>query len=248
VRFFARTILTMPVIAWSLFLVLLLCGCGISSFYPEKAVYPLNNAERVDNDLIALPTVEYADSSVADALYRRVSRRSFSSDALDLYLIGSLLWSAGGVGVDGISGPTRTIASAGATYPLDIYLLTGNITGLAPGIYSYDYISHALNPHLQEDRRKALAAAALNQDFIATAPASIVLIANYERTTTRYGERGVRYVYMDAGSASQNIYLLATELGLSTVAIGAFDDDRVAEILAVRGTPLIIMPLGLPEH
>ncbi len=238
----------MPAIAWSLFLVLLLCGCGISSFYPEKAVSQPNSAEWVDNGLIALPTVEYADSSVADALYRRVSRRSFSSDALDLYQIGSLLWSAGGLGVDGVSGPTRTIPSAGATYPLDIYLLAGNIDGLAPGLYRYDYISHALYPHLQEDRRKPLAAAALSQDFIATAPASIVLIADYGRTTDRYGDRGVRYVHMDAGSASQNIYLLATELGLSTVAIGAFDDDSVAGVMAVSGKPLIIMPLGLPDH
>lgn len=246
-RSYAQSIPVRPAMVCSLCILLLFCGCDFLSSYPNNAFPPAKGDEGLNYDLITLPAVEYRESSVTDALYRRVSRRVFSSDALNLDQIGSLLWSAGGVGVDGVSGPTRTIPSAGATYPLDIYLLAGNIDGIAPGIYGYDYINHSLYLHLQEDRRKTLAAAALNQSFIATAPASIILVADYERTTSRYGDRGVRYVHMDVGYASQNIYLLATEIGLSTVAIGAFDDARVAEVLAVSGEPLMIMPLGLPE-
>ncbi len=246
-RSLAKSILAMSVIVWSLFLFLLLCGCDILSFYSESAGPPAKSDEGPDTDLIALPADEYAESSVADALYRRVSRRNFSGDALDLSQVGTLLWSAGGMGVDGVSGPTRTIPSAGATYPLDIYLLAGNINGLAAGIYSYDYINHALYPHLKGDQREALAAAALNQDFVAAAPASIVFVATYERTTERYGERGIRYVFMDSGYASQNIYLMATEMSLITVAIGAFNDDKVSAVLQVSGEPVLIMPVGFPD-
>lgn len=246
-RSFVKSTSAISVIAWLFLLFLLLCGCGNSPFYAEKAVAPAKSGEGLENDLIALPAVEYAESSVADLLYRRVSRRNFSSDALDLHQIGTLLWSAGGVGVDGVSGPTRTIPSAGATYPLDIYLLAGNIAGLEAGIYGYDYINHALYLHLQGDRRKDIAAAALNQDFIAAAPAIIVFVATYERTTERYGDRGIRYVFMDCGYASQNIYLMATEMSLITVAVGAFNDDKISAVLQVSGEPVLIMPVGFPD-
>lgn len=200
--------------------------------------------EEDPNGSVMLPAAGENGSALEALLYHRVSRRDYSAEPLTLTEATALLWAAGGVGVDTVTGPTRTAPSAGATYPLDLYLLAGAVEGLAPGIYRYDHLEHSLLLLVQEDRRAEMAAAALNQSFIAAAPLSVVLVAHYERTTGRYGERGLRYVYMDAGYASQNIHLRAEEMGLGTVAIGAFDDGKVASILETDGAPLLIMPVG----
>ena len=208
----------------------------------------LNDNEKFHEQDIKLPDPGLDRVSVSEALYERTSRRNFTPEGLDLNQVGSLLWAAGGVGVDGASGATRTAPSAGGTYPLDIYLVTGIKTeGIIVGVYHYDHESHALVPVAAGDRREQLAASALGQDFIAEAPVNIVLVAHYERTTGRYGDRGERYVHMDAGYASQNVYLMAEELGLGTVAVGAFDDAGIAAILETTGAPLKIMPVGWVE-
>ena len=204
-----------------------------------------NNAENLEN-AETLPALQIDEDSVAEALYERISTRSFSGEAIDLSDAASLLWAAGGLNIDGETGPTRTSPSAGGAYPLDFYLVAGNVEDLAPGIYRYDYLNHDLDLVIGEDRRGQLAEAALGQSFIAEAPASIVFVAYFERSTGRYGERGERYVYMDTGYASQSVHLLAVELGLGTVAVGAFDDGEVAAVLETDGAPLKIMPIGRP--
>lgn len=214
----------------------------------EEVVEPVdNNNERNDfyDQQIELPEPGVDEKTVSEALYERSSRRDFTTEELSLEQVGNLLWAAGGVGVDGVSGATRTAPSAGGTYPLDIYLVVGiDADGFAAGVYRYEHESHSLDPVAEGDRRELLSASALDQVFIAEAPANIVLVAHYERTTGRYGERGERYVHMDAGYASQNIYLMAEALDLGTVAVGAFDDADVADILETGGAPLMIMPVG----
>jgi len=210
----------------------------------EEAIEPGNNNDFFDQ-VIAFPEPGVDNKTVSEALYERSSERSFSAEGLSLQQAGNLLWSAGGVGVDGVSGATRTAPSAGGAYPLDIYLVAGvDVEGLEAGVYRYDHSGHDLAPVAEGDRRDLLAASALDQIFIAEAPAAIVLVAHYERTTGRYGERGERYVHMDAGYSSQNIYLMAEALDLGTVAVGAFDDAEVAEILETEGAPLKVMPVG----
>jgi len=99
---------------------------------------------------------------------------------------------------------------------------------------------------LLSEKWKELAAASLNQDFIADAPLVIVIAALYERTTKRYGERGIRYVHIEVGHAGQNIYLQSESLGLGTVAVGAFYDEEVARVLNLPEDhePLYVMPIG----
>ena len=218
------------------------CNNGVA---PEENNLTESVVESPENENgLAMPLPPVEEGFVAEALYNRVSRRSYSDQALQLSQIGSLLWSAGGINVDGLTGPTRTSPSAGARYPIDIYLVAGSVEGLEADIYRYNYENHALEPVVLEDRRLTLAEAALGQGFIAEAPVAIVLVAYYERTTDRYGDRGERYVYMDAGYASQSIYLKAEEMGLATVAVGAFDDAEIAGVLLTEGKPLLIMPVG----
>ncbi|GAI37268.1 unnamed protein product, partial [marine sediment metagenome] len=153
-------------------------------------------------------------------------------------------------GITNTRGRYRAVPSAGATYPLEIFAVCGrnSIEGIGAGIYHYNIDSHSLTLHYEGDVRLALARAALDQEFIYEAPVDIIICALYERTTRRYGARGERYVYMEMGHAGQNIYLQATALGLATVAIGAFNDEQVREVLRLdkQYKPLYIMPVGRP--
>lgn len=197
---------------------------------------------------IPLPPPETEGStSVERAIFSRVSRRSYGRGELSLNEIGQLLWAAAGLGVDGVTGASRVAPSAGATQPLAVYAVCGGVSDVAPGIYRYDPFGHALVRIWSGDVRAPLAVAALRQSSVAEAPAIIIIGADYARTTKRYGERGHRYVHVEAGHVAQNIYLQAEARGLGTVAIGAFDDEEVARVLGVKETPLLLMPVGKRE-
>jgi SagB-type dehydrogenase family enzyme len=186
------------------------------------------------------------DVSVERALALRRSIRDYRDTPLALADVSQLLWAA-----QGVTSPRegyRTAPSAGATYPLELYTVSGRIMGLTAGVYRYAPHQHDLVVVRGGDVRTALAAAALGQTFIEQAAIILVIAAVYERTTRRYGERGIRYVHMEAGHASQNVYLQAVALRLGTVVVGAFDDTRVQQILQIPAGehPLYLMPVGRP--
>ena len=184
------------------------------------------------------------DMSVEEAIAKRRSIRHYKDKPLTLEQLSQLLWAAQGITDE--KRKFRAAPSAGATYPFEIYVVVGNVKGLKPGIYHYNPFKHSLTLIKEGDYRKQLQAAALNQQWVGKAAVNIVLVAFYERTTRYYGERGYRYVYMEAGHIGQNIYLQATALGLGTVAVGAFHDEEVAEILGTGGDPVYIFPVGVP--
>jgi SagB-type dehydrogenase family enzyme len=183
--------------------------------------------------------------SVEEALHRRRSIREYSQEPLSLGEVSQLLWAA-----QGITHPQglRTAPSAGALYPLEVYLVAGRVEGLDRGVYHYLPHKHVLKKTSEGDKRAALASAALRQTWIREAPAVLVFVAVYERTTGKYGQRGIRYVHMDAAHAGQNVFLQAVSLGLGTVVVGAFDDKDVSRVLQLETAeqPLSIMPVGRP--
>ena len=182
--------------------------------------------------------------SIEAGLHARRSVRSYRTQGLDLSQVGQILWAAQGV-TDEDRG-FRTAPSAGATFPLEVYLVAGEVRGLEPGVYRYIPRQHRLEMISEGDVRDQLHSVALGQSPVLEAPASLVITAVYARTTGRYGDRGIRYVHMEAGHASQNVYLQCESLELVTVAIGAFDDDGVKTLLDLPGeeTPLYLMPVG----
>ncbi len=187
------------------------------------------------------PPNEKGAVSVEQAIARRRSVRDFTSDALDLAEISQLLWAAHGLtSAQGL----RAAPSAGACYPLEVYLACEH------GLFRYEPNGHALVRVREADPRQPLAQAAYGQFFISDAPVSIILSAIYERTTGRYGDRGIRYVHMDVGHAAQNVHLQAEALGLASVPVGAFDDAAVAETLAIPAEqkPIYIVPVGRPAR
>lgn len=184
-----------------------------------------------------------SDIPVEQALLQRQSVRDYTDRPLTLAEISQLLWAAQGITR---SGGKRTAPSAGALYPLEVYLVVGEVAGLADGVYKYLPADHELVRVAEGDRRVDLSAAALSQESIEAAPAAVVITAIYERTTVKYGERGIRYVHMEVGSAAQNVYLQAVSLDLGTVFIGAFHDQEVRQVLNLPADehPLCIMPVG----
>ena len=186
--------------------------------------------------------------SVEEAISRRRSVRKYKAGPLSLTQLSQVLWSAQGI----TRGSSRSAPSAGATYPLEVFVLAGQqgVEGVREGVYHYDVERHSLSLHREGDLRGRLAAAALEEESIAVASVDIIICAIYNRTSRRYGKRGERYVHIEVGHVGENIHLQAEALGLATVAIGAFQDEEVRRVLDVREEikPLYIMPLGKPRH
>ena len=188
--------------------------------------------------------------SVEAALAGRRSQRNFRDKAISTEQLSQILWAAYGITLPNphpqLRGGFRTTPSAGALFPLEIYVVVGNVEGLAPGVYRYISSEHKLVKVIDGDVRNELMAAALRQTMVGTAPATIVYTAVFDRMTGRYGERGIRYTYIELGHSAQNVYLQAEALGLGTVAVGAFTDDRVIQILELPEdeVPLYLMPIG----
>jgi SagB-type dehydrogenase family enzyme len=193
---------------------------------------------------IPLPEpITSGEKSLEALLQQRRSVREYRETTLDLSAIGQLLWAA-----QGITGPQgfRTAPSAGALYPLELYVVAGNVDGLPPGVYHYHPDKHQLQQTGHNDQRDLLARAAHGQSWVKAAAAVVVVTAIYGRTTRKYGERGIRYVHMEVGHAAQNLFLQAEALGLATVVVGAFDDAAVATVLKLPADiqPLMLLPVA----
>jgi SagB-type dehydrogenase family enzyme len=205
--------------------------------------------------IIKLPSPQLKGKvSLEETILRRRAVRRYRSEPLGLSQLSQILWSA-----QGITGTRefRAAPSAGATYPLEIFVFVGkqgvidSETKQAPeelqaGIYHYEADSHSLSLHKLADLRPDLARATLDQEFIIDAPVDIVICALYHRTSYRYGRRGERYVHIEVGHVGENIHLQAVALGLATVEVGAFHDEEVRKVLGAEEQikPLYIMPLG----
>jgi SagB-type dehydrogenase family enzyme len=202
--------------------------------------------QAVHQELITLPAPRLKGSmSVETALAVRRSRRAYSGNPLTLAEAAQLLWAA-----QGITGPEgrRTAPSAGALFPLEVYLSATRIEGLAAGIYKYIPADHSLALHAAGDRRRSLTAAASDQDCMRFSACAFLFAAAYERTTVKYGSHGRQYVCMEAAHALANAQLQATALGLSTCPVGAFDPAavRLAAELPDSEEPVYLLTAGKP--
>ena len=190
--------------------------------------------------------VSNGNMSVEEAISMRRSVREYADEPLSIAEISQILWAAQGIS----KGRLRTVPSAGALYPLKLYIVCGDTADIAPGVYEYEPSNHRIYLVAGGDMRDELYAAAMSQPPVKTAPASLVIAADFDWTTGKYGERGKNYVYMEAGHAAQNVYLQAVSLGLGTVSIGAFDDAAIQKTVGMGNgeTPLYIMPVGRPSE
>jgi SagB-type dehydrogenase family enzyme len=217
------------------------------------------NKQSPEAEIIPLPAPQ-RDSriSVEKAISQRKSVRDYVDVPLSISEISQILWAAQGFTRERKEPPRmwnqkyewqgglRTAPSAGALYPMEIYLLAGNVEGLAKGVYKFIPKNHSLKRMMSVDKRTDLSTAALKQASIEKAAAAIVMAGVYERTSFKYGERAERYVHIEVGSIAENVYLQGITLGMGTVIIGAFNDKEVKSVLQLPEDehPLAIMPLG----
>lgn len=182
-----------------------------------------------------------AQLTLEDVLSKRRSIRRFTDHALSEDEILRLCWAA-----QGITHPAgyRTAPSAGALYPLELYVAS------AGGLYLYDPPHHRLVRKSDDDLRAAMQWAALAQEAVGQCPTVFIIAAVPARTAAKYGSRAQRYVQLEAGHAAQNLLLDATAHGLGAVPIGAFDDARLREVLDLPGDydVLYLIPVGEPAE
>lgn len=182
--------------------------------------------------------------SVEAAIRQRRSVRQYRPGVLTLQQASQVLWAAQGLTHHR---GFRTVPSAGALYPLEIYLVTGTVANLEAGVYHYRPQGHGLIPVVSGCRLAALASAALGQKMVETSAAVLVICAVYQRMTSKYRLRGEQYVHIEAGHAGQNIALQCEALGLGCVMVGAFTDEQVQRVIQVQLSerPLYLIPIGL---
>jgi SagB-type dehydrogenase family enzyme len=239
-----------PVMMLMFVAVLLIGTAGCTATVSDGGCEALEDElERANAELAKLRSeldkvdAEVATASLEELLQQRRSVREYIDAPLTRDEVMKLLWA--GQGITNERG-FRTAPSAGALYPLELYVLAGNVDNLAPGIYKYNPVRDELALVREGDVRASLAAASLGQRSVADGAIDIVIAAVYERTKVKYGSRGERYVHIEVGHAAQNICIEATALGLGLVTIGAFDDAEVAKTVGMSQdeSPLYVLPVG----
>lgn len=208
------------------------------------------NTQVLKEEIINLPMPRFkGEMSLEEAILKRRSRRDYQEKSLTLEQISQILWA--GQGITEEKTGFRSAPSAGALYPLEIYIVVGGkgVKELKESVYHFIPQGHKIEKKKAGDLRQDLMRACLDQSSVAQAPVVLIITAEYERTTQKYGERGRQYIHMEAGHAAQNIYLQVESLGLTTVTIGSFDEGEIGKILNLpeNYTSLYVMPIGYPR-
>lgn len=191
--------------------------------------------------LVALPDphgVQPVEPRLLDVIEHRVTVRRYTEQPLNLVELSYLLWCTQGIKPLNMPNVTlRNVPSAGARHPFETLLLVNRVDGLAPGLHRYVASLHSLVALRLEEPGLVgrVMRASGGQSQIELAAVTFVWVAVPERTTWRYGERGYRYMLLDAGHVCQNLYLAAWSIGCGTCAIGAFDDDALNAVLELDG-------------
>ncbi len=185
--------------------------------------------------------------TIESSLQSRRSVRGFDGTPMSQRDLGQLLWAAQGItSSDG----HRTAPSAGATYPLEVYVVVLNVGGLEAGVYHYRPKAHDLELVAPGNRRAETIQAARGQQWIGQSAAVFVFAAAYARTSAKYGARAERYAHIEAGAAAENLALEAVALNLGTCFVGAFDEGEVRTVIGLGAaeSPVILLPAGRPPR
>jgi len=183
---------------------------------------------------IALPrTWKLDEERLIPILQNRRSLRRYSAEPLSLEHLAFLLWASQGVTAQSGSHLFRTTPSAGALYPIETYLHAHSVRGLHPGLYHFDVEHFALDEITRQDQAEAVAHACLDQGFMAQAPVVFLWTAIFRRTMHKYGDRGLRYILLDAGHICQNMLTAAEAVGCGGCPVAALYDQEVNQLLQI---------------
>ncbi len=210
---------------------------------------PLTYKEYPEAKRFPLPPPAARTSSVHEALSNRRSVRRFAPGPMTLADLSYLLWAATGIRESRGGHAFRTAPSAGALYPIETYVAVNSVEGLPQGLYHYGVREHVLEQLRMGPVGEEVSQAALDQDMCSEAPVVLIHSAVFERTVWKYGQRGYRYVYLDAAHVSAQMSLAAASLGLGSCQIAAIYDDEMNALLGadgVRESAIYLSVIGRP--
>jgi SagB-type dehydrogenase family enzyme len=179
-------------------------------------------------------------AGLEEVLAARRSAHGFSGGSLSRAALSRLFAAGPGttghvITADGKSVPRRAAPSAGALYSNEIYLVLSRADDLAPGLYHYQPLDHSLEKLAAEAPQTVLERSVMYPELIEKAAAVLLFSAVFPRTRFKYGERGYRFCLLDCGHLAQNLWLMATALGLGAVTMGGFLDDELNQLLELDG-------------
>ncbi|MBN1682479.1 SagB/ThcOx family dehydrogenase [Candidatus Bathyarchaeota archaeon] len=208
--------------------------------------------------IIDLPdpkTLKHNLLDVCKAINQRRSVRTFSDEKISLSELSHLLWYTQGVKqppksdsfrISSFRYDLRTVPSAGARHCFETYILVNKVEKLTPGLYRFLAVKHQLQEmDLRADISENITQACLNQHFVRTSAVTFIWTTVAYRMTWRYGERGYRYMHLDAGHVCQNLYLSGEAINCGVCALAAFDDDLLNKILGLDGIEQFVIYIGV---
>lgn len=200
--------------------------------------------KRILDETIKLPEPERRGGTpIWDCLRERRSIRDYKNLPVSLKELSQILWGSYGVTAREWGYHLKTAPSAGALYPIEIYVASFNVDGLKKGIYHFNPKEMTLRGIFEGDFSREITHACLSQDFILSSAFTLILTAIPSRTIGRYRERGVRYILMDLGCIIQNIYLSLTALKMGGCVIGAFSDSAMNKIMNLNPEKELVLAL-----
>ncbi|MBU0998366.1 SagB/ThcOx family dehydrogenase [Patescibacteria group bacterium] len=175
------------------------------------------------------------NTSISTILLKRKSERIFFRKKVSLSKLSTLLFYSAGIipGSKTWNVTRRFYPSAGARYPLEVYLSTNNIVGLENGLYHYNIRCHSLDVLLQERHLNKKISELTNQDWVSKSNIIILITSAFQRTQTKYDDRGLRHILLESGHLAQNVYLVGNTLDLKVCAIGGFIDDKINNLIDI---------------
>jgi len=219
-------------------LILLICAF----LYPQEKIK--------SESIIKLPQPEFKGKvSVEEAINARRTIREFSQELITLKELSQLLWCAQGITGEHATKAIkiRAVPSAGALYPLNVYVSVRakSVEDLAPGIYKYNPEYHSIQLVVEGDQTLKLEEAVLGQT-ISTAPITFIITSESYKMTIKYAERAMQYIYIEAGHLGQNLQLQGEAMNIGTWLIGAYWDGKIVDILKLpyREIPVYVIAAG----
>ena len=201
-------------------------------------------------DLIPPEKFEIGGKSFLDVVNRRISRRNYTDEALNLEELSFLLWCTQGVKktFKDKAGVLRTVPSAGAKSPFETYLIINRVEGIEPGLYRYISFNHKLFFIKSiEDSERKISELTYDQKFVGKGAVIFCWVAIPYRTEWRYTILAHKFIAVDLGHVSENLYLACEAIDLGTVAIGYYEQKKFDELLEIDGKDefvVLVAPVG----
>ena len=197
-------------------------------------------------DLPSPSEIDEVSIDLRKVIEERKSVRTYHEKPLSLVELSWLLWCTQGIKqISDRPSTIRTVPSAGARHSFETYLIINRVNGLKPGLYRFLATKHKLLVlDLDETLVDKFSAANWSSEMLSNSAVIFIWVAISDRMTYKYGNRGFRYLHLDAGHVCQNLYLASEAIECGSCAVGGFYDDAVNALLNLDGEEKFVIYMG----